>query len=238
MDKMNHYLVAGGSSGIGLALIQLLIKNGQYVYNMDRSEFPFPSKSVHTFITDLNSTEKQEQDLLEISTQLDGLVITAGTGFVSRLEQMTSSGFQHELQANLNIAFNLSNAALSKLNEGASVVYLSSVSGLGNSGMSVGYAAAKAGIIGLTKSMAFELARRNIRVNCVAPGPVNTPLFRSISSPTEKRLLENCTPLKRIAEPDDIAEVIQFLLSNASRFVTGQVITIDGGLSMAYKPAI
>lgn len=238
MTERKIVVVAGGSSGIGLSLISVLEKQNYFIFNLDRNEHPDSTENVQTLLADLKSIDDLKQALTTIPDSIDGLVITAGIGYTTRWNSQTPSNFQEELQTNLNITFNLCHAFNNRLKDGSSIVTVSSISGLGGSGMSVGYATAKAGIIGLTKSLAYELAKNKVRVNCVAPGPVNTPLFCSITSATEKRLLENCTPLKRIAEPDDVAEVIEFLLSEKSRFITGQVITIDGGLSMSYKPAL
>ena len=103
-------------------------------------------------------------------------------------------------------------------------------------GASVAYAAAKAGIIGLTRSLAMQLAREGIRVNCVVPGAVDTPLLNSLSTATEKRMLRSVIPLGRFADALEIAEVIHFLLEERARYITGQTIVVDGGLALAYKP--
>jgi 3-oxoacyl-[acyl-carrier protein] reductase len=101
---------------------------------------------------------------------------------------------------------------------------------------SVAYAAAKAGVIGLTRSLAAEVAPRGVRVNCVVPGPVDTPLLHSLTTATERRMLQATIPLGRFATSEDVADVIHFLLGDGARYITGRTIVVDGGLSLAYRP--
>ena len=123
------------------------------------------------------------------------------------------------------------------IRDGGAVVLTSSTTILyGESDL--GYVAAKAGIAGLGKGLALALARRKIRVNVVAPGPIDTPMLRSVTTGAERAMLRTFTPLGRLGEPLHVANTILFFLDDGSAHITGQMLVIDGGLSIAYRPVL
>jgi 3-oxoacyl-[acyl-carrier protein] reductase len=137
------------------------------------------------------------------------------------------------LNTNLKSAFNFSKAVCRQMmgqREGK-IINISSISGvMGNAGQA-NYSAAKAGMLGLTKSLAKELASRNIQVNAIAPGFVDTDMTEKLN-PQQKEAITNLIPLKRTAKPEEIASVVVFFASSASSYITGQVLCVDGGIVM------
>jgi 3-oxoacyl-[acyl-carrier protein] reductase len=239
-SKQPRTLVAGGSSGIGHALINLLLKSRHKVYNLDIKPTTLDSPDYVGKVVDLRDYQETQAIVRQIGLEvgyITGLAAVAGLAYRTPIESLSVDEFRSQIESNLDIIYNLCQAVYPYLNNEASIVTVSSVSVYGSSeGASIGYAAAKAGIIGLTKNMAMQAAKRGIRVNCIVPGAVNTPLLNSVSTPTERRLLQSAIPLGRLAAPQEIAEIIKFLLEDRSGYITGQVIAVDGGLSLAYRP--
>lgn len=235
-------LVAGGGSGIGRALVELLLEAGHRVYNLDIKPVEVNSDSFINRVVDLRNYSEVDAIVREIGAEagrLRAVAAIAGVAQRTPLEQLSAEEFRAQTESNLDIIYNLCRAALPLLEPNSSIVTVSSTSVYGSdAGASVAYAAAKAGIIGLTRSMAMQVAARGIRVNCVVPGAVDTPLLNSLSSPTEKRLLRSVIPLGRMADSGEVAEVIHFLLEDRARYITGQTIVVDGGLSLAYRPLL
>ncbi|TCS95798.1 SDR family NAD(P)-dependent oxidoreductase [Hazenella coriacea] len=233
------FLVAGGSSGIGSELIQLLVDAGEFVYNLDLKPREGHSNQCKTKIVDLQDVQCCQEAITEIIKEgnlFKGVAVIAGVGFTTPLEQLDPIEFNKQVNLNLNIVYNLCYFSLPHLDSPSSIVTVSSTSVYGFSGSSVAYAAAKAGVIGLTKCLAHEVGRKGIRVNCVIPGAVDTDLLHSLSTSMERSLLSKFTPLGQLAHPRQIAQTIQFLLGDQSSHITGQTLVIDGGLSLAYRP--
>tara|TARA_B100000401_G_scaffold245667_1_gene166618 strand:+ start:3978 stop:4727 length:750 start_codon:yes stop_codon:yes gene_type:complete len=243
--KNKVILITGASKGIGKSISTKLAQNGAKVVLLSRSIEEL--KKVHEELksTGLQSVYKQTDvsnidDLkcavdytIETWGTIDGIVNNAGITEDNLIVRMKPDSFDKVIDINLKGTFN-GIKSVSKImikNNYGRIINISSVIGhIGNKGQS-NYAASKAGIIGLTKSAAKELAKKNITVNAVAPGYIETDMTKKLNNLNKEQLL-NSIPLNRLGSPDDIASIICFLLSDQANYITGQTINVDGGMVM------
>ena len=230
-------LVTGGSRGIGRAIALELANAGAsivvgYRSGNDEAETVAEEAGGRAVQADVSNAEEAAR-LVEDAGELDILVNNAGLTRDGLLARMPDEDWRDVIETNLSSVFYTCRAAarpMMKRRAGA-IVNVSSVVGLhGNPGQT-NYAASKAGIIGFTKSLARELGSRNIRANVVAPGYVKTQLTDALPEDATKAMVEN-TPLGRVAEPEEIAGAVRFLVSEEASFITGEVLLVDGGLGM------
>lgn len=224
-----NILVIGASSGIGYALAEKLIANGANVYAVSRrGESPDGCKNIQADVTaEINFGS-------EISEVLHGIAYCPGTITLKPLQSLNVKDFLADFEVNLIGAFNTIKASLKALRASgdASIVLFSTVAvGTGMS-FHASVAAAKGAVEGFARSIAAELAPKNIRVNVIAPSLTDTPLAANLLSSDEKREASaKRHPLNRIGQADEIAEMAAYLLGNNSSFITGQVFHLDGGMS-------
>ena len=160
---------------------------------------------------------------------LDIMVNNAGIVRDALFEKMTESEWREVMETNLTGAFNTASAALPHLTAGSAIINISSVvAEMGNIGQA-NYAAAKAGLIGFSKSLARELAKKKIRVNVVAPGAILTDMFEKVPEKVREMIVD-MTPLRRMGKPEEVADAVLFLLKN--EYITGEVLNVNGGLYM------
>jgi 3-oxoacyl-[acyl-carrier protein] reductase len=165
--------------------------------------------------------------------EIDALVCNAGITRDNLIARISTQDFDDVIATNLGGAFHVCQAAARRMlrRRRGSIVTMSSIVGIhGNAGQT-NYSASKAGLIGLTKSLAKEIGSRGVRVNCIAPGYIATELTDVLPEGAREALLSS-TPLGRLGEPEDVARCVRFLVSDASGFVTGAVLAVDGGLGM------
>lgn len=239
-------LVTGASRGIGRAVAKRLAAQGAYVYVNYAGSEQAAQETVDAIVRDGGKAEavqcnvadfKQCQDLIagiiKKSGRLDILVNNAGITKDGLLMKMSEEDFDQVMDINLKGTFHtIRHASRYMLKQKSGrIINLTSVSGvLGNAGQA-NYSASKAGVIGLTKSAARELASRGICVNAVAPGYVKTDMTRVLSDQVKEQMLAQI-PLGRAASPEEIADVVLFLASEQSAYMTGQVLHVDGGMAM------
>lgn len=238
-------LVTGASRGIGCSIAKILAQNGAHVVCVSRNVSDVQSvadeitaaggtaAAVACDISDSDNVTKLVKETVGTHNHLDILVNNAGVTRDNLLMRMSEDDWNTVLNINLKAAFIAIKAAartMIKQRKGR-IINISSVVGLmGNAGQ-VNYAASKAGLIGLTKSTARELAPRGITANCIAPGYVATDMTNELGDEVQQSLNEKI-PLGRIGQVEDIAYAVAFLASDEAEYITGQTLAVDGGMVM------
>jgi len=239
-------VVTGGSRGIGNAIVAAFLREGATVYGLSRTPAEnqaeleaIAREAGGAFswraadITREEDVTKTMDAILAEAGGIDVLVNNAGITRDGLIFRMPTSDWEEVLKANLTSAFLTSRAAarvMIKQRRG-SIINISSVSGImGNAGQ-VNYSASKAGLIGFSKSLAREVASRGVRVNAIAPGFIETDMTKALGDKARESLVTQI-PLGRVGTAADVAALALFLASDAAAYITGQVIPVDGGLSM------
>lgn len=241
--KGKKAIVTGGTAGIGRAIALEFAKRGAKVALFGTSPErgqqvveEIGADNARFYPVDVSSTEAVEKAVAAAQQDLNGIDILVNNAGITKdqlLMKMSEEDWDSVLNTNLKSAFNLCRALVRpflKAKRGK-IINISSVIGLtGNAGQA-NYAASKSGMIGLTKALAKELAARNIQVNCIAPGFIDTNMTKSLSENHKTALLAQI-PLGRLGMPEDVAKAALFLASGDSDYITGQVLTVDGGMVM------
>lgn len=227
-------LVTGASSGIGLAIARALASAGATVVGADVQESSeCPGRTIRVDVGRFEEVQSCVHDVLNHEKRIDILINNAGVFRDAPSWKMTEEDWDEVLRVNLKGAFNFIHHVAPHFRErqAGKIVNIASINGLRGKFGQANYAAAKAGLIGLTKTIARELARYNVNVNAVAPGLIATPLIRKLPADALDRAREEIL-LGRVGEPDDVAHVVVFLCSDLARHITGDVIKVDGGQSI------
>lgn len=236
--------ITGGSTGIGQACALDLLEAGNKVaitYRSRRIDPAIEQKwgdqlfQVACDVADASSIDSAVKQVEEKFGAVEILVVNAGITADTLLLRMDEEQFDKVIDTNLKGAFLLTKRVLPQMVRGrwGRLIYVSSViAGMGAPGQA-NYAASKAGLIGFARSVAREVATRNITANVIAPGAVATAMTEGLS---EKRMeeMEGAIPMRRVAQPSDISGIVDFLSSERSNYVTGTLIPVDGGLSMGF----
>jgi NAD(P)-dependent dehydrogenase (short-subunit alcohol dehydrogenase family) len=237
-------VVTGGNSGIGYASAKEMKENGATVIITGRSankvKIASEELGVKGIVADVESISAIENLVEQVKTdfgKVDVLFVNAGIFQAAPIGQISKEMFDHQMGINFKGAFFTTEKFLPILNDGASIINLSSViayTGMPNTAV---YAASKAALNSYTRTAATELAPRKIRVNSVNPGPVSTPIYNKTGMEEEQlngfaEALQNRIPLKRFGQPEDIAKLVSFLASDDASFITGSEYNIDGGINI------
>ena len=238
-----YALVTGGSRGIGLGIAQALAEGGAHVAVVGRdaaraadAATSLPGEGHRGYSCDVSDSEAAKALVGQVEEELGPLTILVNNAGITRdniLMRLKDEDWNDVLSTNLGGAFNMIRAVtrgMMKRRHGV-IINISSVVGLtGNAGQA-NYAASKAGLLGLTKSVAKELASRNVRCNAVAPGFITTDMTAELNEQQVEDLRAQI-PLGRFGAPEDIAQVVRFLAGPAASYITGQILAVDGGMVM------
>lgn len=246
MEERRVVLVTGGSRGIGKAIARKFAKEGynlviNYVSdktNIEELKQEFESFGIQTLFvkTDVTNSEDCEnmvKQAIDTFGKIDVLVNNAGITKDMLLMRMKKEDFEQVIDTNLVGTFNVTKNVVPYMMKARSgrIINISSVVGISGNAGQTNYSASKAGIIGFTKSLAKEIASRNILVNAVAPGFIETNMTDVLKDDVKQEIAKNI-PLKRMGTTQDVANVVKFLASDDSSYITGQVINVDGGMLM------
>jgi len=224
-----HILVTGAASGLGLAIARAVEAEGGSIIAIDRGPAPF----VQSLVCDISDEEQVRQAFAGL-TRLDAVVNSAGIARRATVTDTEMADYDAVMDVNVRGAFLVSKYAVPLMRaRGGSLLHLSS--GVATTGLRnrAAYSASKGALISLTRNMALDYAADRVRVNCLCPGFVDTPLLSTL--PPERRArLTALHPLGRLGTPDDVAHMALFLLSDQASWITGQAIAVDGGFNIGH----
>jgi NAD(P)-dependent dehydrogenase (short-subunit alcohol dehydrogenase family) len=237
-------VVTGGTRGLGAAISQRLVSDGARVIAVFRNDEASARAFVDSVdsgrvttrrldVTDPDACRQLVSSVTDEFGTIDYLVNNAGALTEAKYDDISTAAWNATLEANLSAPFHLSQAALRPMREQrfGRIVNVGSVSSFMGSPFQVDYAAAKAGLVGLTRSLARAVARRGITVNCVVPGGFDTDLLQDMTL-TDRHAIEQTIPVGRFGHAPELAHVVAALLADEAAYVTGSVIVVDGGMSM------
>ncbi len=239
---MKSVIVTGGAKGIGAAIVRKLAEQGYGVimnYKKSREQAEKLEKelaekgySVYAVQADVSQYDEARRIVAICESRygsVDVLVNNAGVSYVGLLEQTDCEKWNYVMDNNARSCYNMCRAASNALRDSkGKIINISSMWGVSGASGESAYAASKAAVIGITKSLAKELSLSGINVNCVAPGFILTDMNSQLSAEAVAEIVEK-TPLGRAGLPEDIAETVAFFASDSASFITGQTLTVDGG---------
>ncbi|MDM0022216.1 SDR family NAD(P)-dependent oxidoreductase [Variovorax saccharolyticus] len=241
MKRSNVCVITGASTGIGQAIAQALLASGRHVVNLDFQRPEWAHPLMQSVQVDLSSEAEVESCARTIAadSEVTGLVNNAGTSRPGTVDDQSAQDLDHVVALHLRAPLQLTQAFLPTLRScgHGRIVNVSSRAALGMRNR-LAYSTSKAGLIGMTRTMALELGREGITVNVVAPGPIATPLFKHNhpeGSESAQRILQSIV-VGKMGVPDDVARAVLFFLAPENGFVTGQVLYVCGGTTLGSAP--
>lgn len=245
MAEKRLAVVTGAARGIGRAIVFELLKQGRIVAALDLLEDQLKDLErvvkeagfeVVTRCLDITQTAKLTEVLDGLASEYDGIGILVNNAGITRdklMIQMDDEDFDKVINVNLRAAFVATRVVARSMirNKFGRIVNISSVAGVMGQAGSANYAASKAGLIGMTKSIAREIGKKGVTANCIAPGFIQTGMTAVLSDLVKNAAME-VIPVKRFGNPEDVARAVAFLASEEAGYITGQVLCVDGGMAM------
>ncbi|MBN1505558.1 MAG: 3-oxoacyl-[acyl-carrier-protein] reductase [Sedimentisphaerales bacterium] len=245
MTQKRLAVVTGAARGIGRAIVLELLRQGRAVAGLDIAEDQLThlertvkeaGLAVVTRCVDITKTDKLTEVLESLASDYDGIGILVNNAGITRdklMIQMDDEDFDKVIAVNLRAAFVATRVAAKSMirNKFGRIVSISSVAGVMGQAGSTNYAASKAGLIGMTKSIAREIGKKGITANCIAPGFIQTEMTARLPDPVKDAAMQ-VIPVKRFGTVEDVARAVAFLASDDSGYITGQVLCVDGGMAM------
>lgn len=248
MLKKQKAIITGATSGIGKEIAIQFVKNGAHVAILGTNEekakevlkkledIKKEDQKVLYKLVDVSKTLDVEKVFIDIIKELDGIDILINNAGITKdnfLIRISEEDWDRVIAVNLKSLYNTSKVVLRYMmkKKYGRIINISSVVGIIGNAAQTNYAASKAGIIGFSKSLAKEVAKKNIYVNCIAPGFIETKMTKNLPDKVKEKLLSNIS-MNRFGSSLDVANVAMFLASNLSNYITGQVICVDGGMVM------
>jgi 3-oxoacyl-[acyl-carrier protein] reductase len=245
MSEKRLAVVTGAARGIGRAIVLELLKQGRIVAGLDLNAVQLEELvavckqqgyEVITKCIDITNSEKLTEVLEELANQFGGIGVLVNNAGITRdklMIQMDDEDFDKVINVNLRAAFVATRVAARSMirNKFGRIVSISSVAGVIGQAGSTNYAASKAGLIGMTKSIAREVGKKNVTANCIAPGFIQTDMTAVLPDAVKEGAMA-FIPVKRFGTVDDVARAVAFLASDDSGYITGQVLGVDGGMAM------
>lgn len=236
---MKNVFVSGGDKGIGKAIVQKLVKlkyRVVFTYNTNVKEAILIEETCHqSYGYQCNFKDKENikytiKEILNKHKYIDIIINNVGTSNDDKFINLSEADWEDVINVNLNSVFYFTQAFLPHMirNKWGRIINMTSITAQKGAFGAANYSTAKAGLIGFTKSLSLELASKGITVNAIAPGAIDTDMFRSIPEKYRKKIIEGI-PMNRLGQPAEVAELIYFLSSNDASYITGQVININGG---------
>ena len=245
MTEQRLAVVTGGARGIGRAIVLKLLKQGRKVACLDLNVDQLAELekvvaeagySVITCQLDITQTDKLTETLEKLADDHGGIGVLVNNAGITRdrlMIQMDDEDYDKLMAVNLRAAFVATRVAARSMirNKFGRLVHISSVAGVMGQAGSANYAASKAGLIGMSKSIAREVGKKNVTSNCIAPGFIMTEMTEILPDPV-KDAAKAVIPMKRFGKPEEIARAVAFLASDDAGYITGQVLCVDGGMAM------
>ena len=245
MSEQRLAVVTGAAQGIGRAIVLELLNQGRKVAGLDLNAEQLAelekvvAEAGHSVITkclDITQTEKLTETLEELANEHGGIGILVNNAGITRdrlMIQMDEDDFDKVIAVNLRAAFVATRVAARSMirNKFGRLVHISSVAGVMGQAGSTNYAASKAALIGMSKSIAREVGKKNVTSNCIAPGFIMTDMT-DVLPDIVKQEAKKVIPVKKFGKPEDIAKAVAFLASDDAGYITGQVLCVDGGMAM------
>ncbi len=245
MAEQRLAVVTGAARGIGRAIVFELLQQGRIVAGLDIREDQLDELrtaareagfEVLTRCVDITDTTRLTEVLDSLASKHGGIDILVNNAGITRdklMIQMDDEDFDKVIGVNLRAAFTATRVVVRSMirNKFGRIVNISSVAGVMGQAGSTNYAASKAGLIGMAKSIAREVGKKGVTANCIAPGFIQTDMTATLPEPV-KKAAKDIIPVKRFGTPEDVAKAVAFLASDEAGYITGQVLCVDGGMAM------